>query len=96
MNVTYDKDRTPLYWAAFEGHPEIVKFLIDEGADVELRDEDNVSALGLASRHGYLDVVKILVLDGHVEINSKLDLVYVPNRHEHILNDEEVFPFVEI
>ena len=35
--------RTPLHWAAREGHVDIVKYLVDKGADPNIKDNFEVS-----------------------------------------------------
>ena len=34
---------TPLYWAAHGGHVDIVRYLVEQGADPNIKDEDEVS-----------------------------------------------------
>jgi ankyrin repeat protein len=50
-----------LLWASMYGHLEVVKLLIENGADV--RAKDGV-ALRLASRYGHLEVVRLLIENG--------------------------------
>ncbi|XP_067045027.1 transient receptor potential cation channel subfamily A member 1-like isoform X2 [Acropora muricata] len=42
--------RTPIYYAVFEGHVEIVRFLLDQGATVNQRDENHLTPLMIAAR----------------------------------------------
>ncbi|XP_074605773.1 transient receptor potential cation channel subfamily A member 1-like isoform X1 [Acropora palmata] len=42
--------RTPIYYAVFEGHVEIVRFLLDQGATVDQRDENHLTPLMIAAR----------------------------------------------
>ena len=51
-----DKDEG-LIWASIHGHVDIVKLLLANGANVHA---DGDCALRLASRNGYVAVVKIL------------------------------------
>nr|WP_297278145.1 ankyrin repeat domain-containing protein [uncultured Brachyspira sp.] len=44
--------------ASRNGHLEVVKLLIDKGADVNAKDDYNRTALMLASSNGHLEVVK--------------------------------------
>jgi glutaminase len=57
--MDYDK-RTGLHLAASEGHAEIVKFLLENGADQRLKDRFNNIALSDAIRENHKDVVEIL------------------------------------
>ena len=53
---------TPLHAAVGNGHVEVALFLLDHGADVNARDEDeNVTPLYLASEHGDAMVVRSLL-----------------------------------
>ena len=48
-------------FASKNGHLQVVKFLVENGADIHANDE---SALRHASKHGCLEVVKFLVENG--------------------------------
>ena len=50
-----------LLWASMEGHLEVVRLLIENGADVSVKDD---VALRLASRYGHLEVAKLLIENG--------------------------------
>lgn len=41
--------RTPLHYAACEGHVEIMKFLLDQGAKINQRDENHLTPLMIAA-----------------------------------------------
>lgn len=64
------KGYTPLGSAAFNGHLEIVKFLIANGADVNFRNLDRVGPLYQAAIHGHADVVAYL-LDHDATLSEK-------------------------
>ncbi|KAK7409059.1 hypothetical protein QQX98_008763 [Neonectria punicea] len=58
-------DRTVFHLAAAQGHPKIVKMLLDEGkADMEALDSLGLSALYLASLWGHHQVVDVLLQMG--------------------------------
>jgi ankyrin repeat protein len=58
----YDKIQlTPLIQSCIENHYEIVEFLIEKGANVDLKGRDGMNALMIASHRGYLDIVKLLI-----------------------------------
>ena len=46
-----------LYWAAWNGHPETVKLLLDRGAKFMLND----NALYSAAKYGHTETVKLLL-----------------------------------
>ena len=59
---------TPLIEAAYNGHVEIVKLLIDRGADVNLKGEAWYGPLHAAAMGGHAEVVKLL-LDNGADVN---------------------------
>ena len=56
----------PLEKLQQNGHLEVVKFLLDRGADVNA---DNNYAVRRASANGHLEVVKFLLENGAVMLN---------------------------
>lgn len=52
-----------VYWASL-GNIDEVKASLNAGTDVNTADDDGYSALHAAAENGYLDVVKLLVLQG--------------------------------
>ncbi len=64
LNAT-DKDGwTLLHYAAHDDHLDKVKYLVEEGADFEIKDKNGKSPLHLAAMYGHLEVVKYLVEEG--------------------------------
>ncbi len=55
---------TPLFLAAGEGRLNAVRYLLDEGADVNLRGEHGNTALTEATYYGHVSVIKELLLRG--------------------------------
>jgi len=58
------RGQTALMWAAAEGHAEIVKELIEAGADFRLRLASGFTPLLFAVREGRIDVVRVLLKAG--------------------------------
>lgn len=68
--VLWQIQRTALWHAAFDGHNEIVKLLIESGADVNKTDENGVGPLFAAAQEGNTEIVKDLIKAG-ADIESK-------------------------
>ena len=60
MNITTEFNSTPLIIAAKNGQEYIASFLLKKGADINARDKHGDTALMLASRKGYTEIVEIL------------------------------------
>ena len=56
--------RAPIHWACQEGHDDVIKHLIDAGADVESVSDDQFRPLRIAVAEGHLMVVRLLVAAG--------------------------------
>ena len=56
--------------ASWQGHIEVVKYLIDKGVKIDAKDIKGDTALILASRYGYIKVVKYLV-DKGADVEAK-------------------------
>ena len=59
--------------AAFEGYYDIVSYLIESGADVDLTSRNGATALHAASQEGHLEIVRILVDDGKADVDIKMN-----------------------
>lgn len=67
----YDRNNgTPLMRAAYNGHLETVKLLINKGADVNIQNAAGTTALMKAAYKGHLEIVKFLI-DNNANINLK-------------------------
>jgi ankyrin repeat protein len=71
INADVDGYR-PLVEAANKKHDEIVKYLLDEDADVNIQDKDGDTALTCASLRGSLEVTDLLIKKGaKIDIQNK-------------------------
>ena len=61
--------QTALMWAAWEGHTQVVRGLIEHGADVHTRTTTGYSALLLAAREGYTETTQAL-LEAGADVNA--------------------------
>ena len=71
VNTTTDAGMTPLLCATRRGNIEIMKFLLEKGADVNAKESKyGQTALILAARGGYTDAVKLLI-EKKADLNVK-------------------------
>ena len=70
MNMLQEELNKKLIKNAMSGNLEIVKSLIEQGADVNAKDIDGWTALIRSSKKGYLEVVKYLI-DKGADVNAK-------------------------
>lgn len=68
-NLTNHKGDTLLMLAAYHGHPETVKMLLDKGADANALNDRGQSPIAGAVFKGYEDVVKVL-FDAGVDVRA--------------------------
>ena len=52
---------TPAFIAAFKGHYSCLKYLLDKGADAEIRTDQNVTAIFIAAEQGFIDCIQALL-----------------------------------
>ena len=66
-SLTNSRDETPppLHWAIYKDRPRIVKVLLDHGADIEGRDQDNdATPIRYAVLYGRKEIVRLLAARG--------------------------------
>ena len=63
------KDKKALLLASENGHFGMVKYLLENGADINSKDKDSNTALVFSSENGNLEIVKYLVENG-ADVNS--------------------------
>uniref|UniRef100_A0A8C6S8E0 Fem-1 homolog b n=1 Tax=Neogobius melanostomus TaxID=47308 RepID=A0A8C6S8E0_9GOBI len=61
---------TPLRAACFKGHMDIVQYLVEHQADINIVDNDNTTCLMVAGYQGHTDVVRFLLERG-ADLNAK-------------------------
>ena len=88
LNYKDEKGYTALHYACDEGKLKIVKILLDENCDSNIKNNDKETPLHLASKKGYFDICKMLIENGAVlntynsEKNSPLHYACMNNNVE--------------
>lgn len=73
VDTKFRYDRTPLSFAADRGHVEIVRLLLDRGADADAQDSFyHNTSLGWAAYKGHVEVVKLLLARSGRGVGSAL------------------------
>ena len=67
---------TYLHLAVIDGYPQLIKYFIDKGADINIKNEDGNTPLHLALKENNMDIIQILLNN-----NAKLD---IPNNEGQI------------
>lgn len=60
LNEKDELGRTPLIRAVIQHKPEVVQYLLDEGASPHIRDDTSLTALEYAHIHGYIQIAKMI------------------------------------
>lgn len=68
--LTYPGSWSPLHYAAFEGRPEVVRYLLDKGTDKNALAPNGYSALMLAARGGHMEAARMLLYED-ADVNVK-------------------------
>ena len=64
VNSVNLKGKTPLHVAALKGYTDIVKYLVENGTDINISDNEGKTPLRNAAFHGHIDIVRYLVENG--------------------------------
>jgi hypothetical protein len=59
----------PICHAAANGHGEFVQRLLEQGVDINFKDDRGTSPLALAARHGHLGLVQMLISLGAQQLS---------------------------
>ena len=102
VDILNDNQETPLDLTACEGNVEIIRFLIDHGANLHVTDSNGSTPLHIASQSGQLEAVKLLLRRGAdiglvnkanqtaAELTSENDQVEVASFLDEYGTDENV------
>lgn len=61
---------TALHWGAFNGDLEMVKLLVQKGADINHKTDQGISTLSISVQQGHLEVIRYLIEQG-ADIHAK-------------------------
>ena len=70
INAQNEAGTTPLMFASASGHKYVVKWMLQNGADIEIKDKDGKTALFYAVNAGDEEIVKVL-LSYNAEVNVR-------------------------
>lgn len=70
LNSPDQNQKTPLHLALESGHEAIARYLIGQGADINLKDKDKNSPLHNASYLGNLEIMDLLLKKGSASLNE--------------------------
>jgi ankyrin repeat protein len=82
LNVHDKRGRTPLHWAASEGHTACTLLIIEKGADVNAKTQAGTTALHWVAVQGCVDTAKILIQSG-ADVNARNNDGYTPYDRAH-------------
>ena len=70
LNGRNESGLTPLHLAAWKGHADVVKFLLDQGADPNVVENSGDTPLHYAASWGFVDCARLLLSRG-AEVNMR-------------------------
>lgn len=103
---TYEYKTTSLMYACEKGYKEIVELLIEKGANINFKDNNNWTALLCACRNGYLEIVDLLINNG-AKVKKALPYAVMSGKKELVellikvgcdinYNSEKVSPAISV
>ncbi len=86
--------RTPLHLAVSHCHPDVIKVLIEHGANVENRAEGGTTPMHLAAQEGCADAITLLIA-AHADINARDDQGRTPLTRAIQWHKTAIVPFLQ-
>ncbi|XP_046551542.1 ankyrin-3-like [Haliotis rubra] len=94
INSRTNSGRTPLMITVYYGYINVCKFLVSIGANVAQVDDDGDNILHFACRGGHVEMVKYVLLQYNVDINSKTNSGRTPLMVTVYTGHKDVFAFL--
>jgi len=91
----FHKMSTPLHWASYSGHVNVVRYLLEHGANVTAQCEDGSMPLHWASKKGRVTVIRVLLqhkADANAQDKNKSTPLHRASRRGHV---DSVWIFLE-
>ncbi len=93
LELKLENGQSPLSVAAYNNQPDILKYLIESGADVSVASGSGSTPLHGAAYYGFLECVKLLVESG-ADVNIANRGGYTPIKSAVAGNDVEIIKFL--
>lgn len=95
LNSQNERGRTPLFVAAYDGENDIVKYLAEQGTDINILSDSGTTAFEAAANRGHIDVMQTLL-----DFGANIDGVYEKGGNalywaQVFRNDKEALPVVK-
>jgi ankyrin repeat protein len=74
VNLTNNKNDTPVLWAARGNHIDTVRLLISRGANLQLENDKGSTPLYWAVRYGFAELARLLVGEGQANVHQRRKL----------------------
>jgi ankyrin repeat protein len=81
VNIGGEMEATPLHYAVFSGSIQIVKYLINNGADYNLVDEKNLSPVDYAIDEENIEIIKYF-LEKNIEEEKNVKIKSILERNK--------------
>ena len=70
LNTGDQRQCRPIHWATNDGRIEIVRWLLDQGADITVRDADGDTPIYWSADAGRTEIAKILMAHGAIRVDG--------------------------
>ena len=85
---------TALFYAAEQGHKQVVELLLENGADPDIADKNQVGSLHIACLHGQTEIVELL-LNAGADMELKAEQEYTCYEIAKIRGHQEIMRLIE-